>query len=287
MLQGERVVSVVIPTYNRAHLLERIVDSYLQENVLEVIFVDDASSDCTVSVLEKISSKKSRVRYIKLEHNSKQAAAKNAGIMEAKGRYVYFGDDDSYLVSGTISNLLSEYQSGKYSLVAARALYLVEEGSAEYYRKEFKFISSMRSLETNFSLEFEGVARTSLAPACHLLGLEVAKQIMFDPNYKGNGFREETDFVVRVNAATRRFPALCGAVAQINLPRSMSLGGAHQFGGAIYDYYMLKNTLYFLYKNRGILVGCDCERVSWRLVVGRVLINIVIRIVVRTKQYFR
>ncbi len=90
------LVSAIIPTRNRAHLLPRAIDSVLaQEGLgtqfdLEVTVVDDASSDSTAEVVGRYPA----VRYIRLETQHGAAAARNAGIRAGTGRYVAFADDD-------------------------------------------------------------------------------------------------------------------------------------------------------------------------------------------------
>ena len=50
----EKCVSVIVPSYNRAHLLKKTIPSYIQENVGEVIIVDDASTDNTFDVINEL-----------------------------------------------------------------------------------------------------------------------------------------------------------------------------------------------------------------------------------------
>lgn len=91
-------ISIVIPTYNRASLLKKSVDSLLKQTYdnFEVIVVDDASSDNTESVMKKI--KDERVKYIKLKKNSGACVARNTGIKASTGKYITFNDsDDEYL----------------------------------------------------------------------------------------------------------------------------------------------------------------------------------------------
>lgn len=271
----EQVISVVIPTYNRAHLLKRILPSYLQPSVKEVIFINDASTDNTEEVLKEISLIEKRVVWKTLESNSKQAAAKNAGLDLVSTNYVYFGDDDSYLVEGMLEVMLKQYQSGKHSLVAARAVYLKEEGSEQYYKKDFPFLSDIKTLETNFAKEIKKPCESVLAPACHIISTEIAKKVRFDEAYIGNGFREETDFVVRVNHYTGLFPVICNDCVQTNLPRSSSGGGAHAFSNLSYDFYKLRNTIRFLIKNRKILYDSEQNKTNFYLVIKGVVFQII------------
>lgn len=87
-------VSVVIPTYNRAHLLCRAIDSVLEQTFsnFELIIVDDASSDNTKEVVSSYKDK--RIVYVRNNVNKGAAGARNAGIAVAKGTYVAFQDSD-------------------------------------------------------------------------------------------------------------------------------------------------------------------------------------------------
>ena len=84
--------SVVIPTYNRAHIIGQALDSVLAQSCqdFEVLVVDDGSTDNTRKILEPYSD---RIRYFK-QSNSGPAAARNRGITESQGEYIAFLDSD-------------------------------------------------------------------------------------------------------------------------------------------------------------------------------------------------
>lgn len=87
-------VSVIIPTYNRAPLLKRAIESVLKQSFddFELIVVDDASPDNTPDVVESIND--GRIRYIRLKKNSGGPVARNTGIKKARGRFIALLDDD-------------------------------------------------------------------------------------------------------------------------------------------------------------------------------------------------
>jgi len=93
-IESEQLVSVVIPTYNRADLIGRTINSALAQSWqdLEIIVVDDASTDDTRAVVQAIPDP--RVRYIGLEKNSGPSTARNTGVEQAKGRFISFLDSD-------------------------------------------------------------------------------------------------------------------------------------------------------------------------------------------------
>ncbi|MFC5367586.1 glycosyltransferase family 2 protein [Salinirubrum litoreum] len=88
------LVSVVIPTYNRADVLPRAVETALDQTLtdIEVIVVDDASTDETLAVLEEYDDP--RLTVLEHETNSGASAARNTGIAVAEGDYVALLDSD-------------------------------------------------------------------------------------------------------------------------------------------------------------------------------------------------
>jgi glycosyltransferase involved in cell wall biosynthesis len=94
------IVSVIIPVYNRARLVREAIDSVLGiagELPLEIIAVDDASTDDTWSALQSVGDP--RVRPLHVEQNGGQSAARNAGLDAALGELVKFLDSDDVLTA--------------------------------------------------------------------------------------------------------------------------------------------------------------------------------------------
>ncbi len=88
------LISVIIPTYNRGHLINRAIQSILNQSYkdFEIIVVDDGSIDNTKEVIE--SFRDERIRYIHYKENKGANAARNIGIRAAKGDYIAFQDSD-------------------------------------------------------------------------------------------------------------------------------------------------------------------------------------------------
>jgi len=87
-------VSVIIPTYNRAHLIGRSIKSVLSQSYqdFEIIIVDDGSTDNTEEVVSSFNDE--RIRYIRHGENKGEAAARNMGIRVARGKYIASQDSD-------------------------------------------------------------------------------------------------------------------------------------------------------------------------------------------------
>ncbi len=89
------LVSVVMPTYNRANVIGGAIDSILNQTYdnFEFIIVDDGCTDSTYEVLEKYAAKDKRIILLK-QNNQGPAAARNAAAYKAKGKYIALMDDD-------------------------------------------------------------------------------------------------------------------------------------------------------------------------------------------------
>lgn len=90
------LVSVVLPTHDRAERLEGAMASVLSQTVtdLELIVVDDASTDGTPALLERAADADPRVRFVRRERSAGPSPARNTGIRIANGDYLAFIDDD-------------------------------------------------------------------------------------------------------------------------------------------------------------------------------------------------
>jgi Glycosyl transferase family 2 len=110
-------VSVVIPTYERGDVVTRAVASVLRLDMgeIEVIVVDDGSTDCTERVLARIDDP--RLSYMCTDHQG-AAAARNTGARRARARWLSFLDSDDTVTRDWLSSLLAETSSPDTALVS-------------------------------------------------------------------------------------------------------------------------------------------------------------------------
>ncbi|MBP3421808.1 MAG: glycosyltransferase [Lachnospiraceae bacterium] len=92
--QKKKLVSVIIPTYNRMGTLERSIESVLKQTYdnFELLIIDDGSSDGTEEYVRSLQDQ--RVRYYRNEFNMGPSASRNKGVTLAKGEYLAFHDSD-------------------------------------------------------------------------------------------------------------------------------------------------------------------------------------------------
>ena len=103
------LVSLIIPVYNAEKTLHRCVMSLLKQSYtkLEIICVDDASTDKSASVLSRFASQDKRIKSIRLDVNKGTDHARFVGIENASGEYIAFVDADDWLPQDSIEKMLS------------------------------------------------------------------------------------------------------------------------------------------------------------------------------------
>ena len=104
---NQNLVSVIVPVYNILDCLERCVDSLLAQTYkkMEILLVDDGSTDGTGTLCDQLAEKDSRIRVFHKE-NGGSSSARNLGILQARGGYLGFVDSDDYVEPDMYERLL-------------------------------------------------------------------------------------------------------------------------------------------------------------------------------------
>ena len=125
-------VSIVTLTHNRGTYIREAIESVLNQNFrdFELIIIDNASSDNTVSIVNEYIKKDKRIRLIRNNVNLKIPNARNLGIREAEGKYIAVLDsDDVWLDKDKLKkqvNFLETHQD--YALIGGRVVVIDEDG---------------------------------------------------------------------------------------------------------------------------------------------------------------
>ena len=100
MTTTKPLVSVIMPVYNGAATICQAIDSVYRQNVpLELLVIDDGSTDQTVEILSAYQDRPD-FRYLKNAQNIGAAASRNRGVHEAHGQYIAFLDADDWWEDG-------------------------------------------------------------------------------------------------------------------------------------------------------------------------------------------
>lgn len=131
-MENRIMVSVIIPVYNTEPYLEECLESACNQTLksLEIICVDDGSTDKSLSILKKFADQDSRIRVIS-QANQGASHARNVGIQQAKGKFIYFLDSDDYLAPEALETLVNTMEARELEILLFNANVFGEGGVEE------------------------------------------------------------------------------------------------------------------------------------------------------------
>ena len=133
--------SVIIPTYNRADLLPRCIDSILEQSFsdFEIIVVDNYSEDETKSLLEKYQQNDSRIFFIQEHNHGIIAHSRNVGIRASKGKYVCLLDSDDWFAADKLATLYEHLANDQIDILYHRMQEVDKNGFGGSYGKQLEW----------------------------------------------------------------------------------------------------------------------------------------------------
>ncbi len=188
----EGLVSVIIPTFNRENSIVRSVESVLKQTYknLEVIVVDDGSSDGTLSCLEKVQD--ARLRVVSMPVNGGAPAARNYGISLAKGAYIALQDSDDVWLPEKLALQQAFLEEGGYDFVFCQSTYYGNNGSFRLHPPLQLGIEPERDWLKEFMSTFVISTQKFFGKRC------VFERVSFDESLK---VAQDRDFCLQVAGA--------------------------------------------------------------------------------------
>lgn len=135
------LVSIIIPAYNVEKYIEKCITSILEQTYtnIEVIIVDDGSTDNTGKIIDNISQHDSRIRILH-KKNAGVSAARNSGIEASIGEYIVFVDGDDYIASDYIEYMLDLVKNTDSEFCLSTE-YFVAKGENQTEKEQIKSLS--------------------------------------------------------------------------------------------------------------------------------------------------
>lgn len=131
-MNSKDLVSIIIPTYNRHKFLRQVLPGYLaQRDVCEVLIVDDGSTPPVEPELRDFLEANEHLRIIRHTRSLGSCMARNTGIREARGEFVFFGEDDLIVPEDHVRILLAERERLGADLICGRMLQQKDSESYE------------------------------------------------------------------------------------------------------------------------------------------------------------
>ena len=118
-MENKILVSIVVPVYNTSKYLDECLSSLVNQTLkdIEIICVNDASTDNSLEILNSWAQKDNRITVIDSKVNMRQGAARNIAIKAAKGKYIGLVDSDDYIATTMYEELIVNSDNGQADIV--------------------------------------------------------------------------------------------------------------------------------------------------------------------------
>lgn len=171
-------LSFIVPFYGMEKYIEECIRSLYNQDIpmgeYEVICVDDCSPDGSRAIVERLQKDYPTLRLLTHTENKRQGGARNTGLREAKGRYIWFVDSDDYIKPNCLGNLLD--QAEKNDLEILKFYY-----ESNHKRScDFKMVSS--SVKTGTELIFDVDTREAPMEKCCTVWCQLIKRDLIEGN---------------------------------------------------------------------------------------------------------
>lgn len=127
------LISVIIPVYNAEKYIKKCVCSVLNQTYqhFEILLIDDGSTDASLQLCDEFASQYQNIRVFH-KPNGGASSARNIGLQNAKGKYIFFLDSDDWLESNALETMITTAKAENADLVFCEAQATDDEGKTEY-----------------------------------------------------------------------------------------------------------------------------------------------------------
>lgn len=153
------LVSVIIPCYNVEKYLTECIDSVINQSLknIEIICINDKSPDSCGKIIDDYASKYNNIKAIHHKKNLGLAPARNTGIKNATGEYIYFLDSDDILAQNALESMHSKATLTKSNMVIGdlKEFYQNKKETLRFYNQKASksFIKDFKSLPSTFTIK--------------------------------------------------------------------------------------------------------------------------------------
>ena len=187
-------VSLIIPVYNQAQYIKRIYSNILNQTLkdIEIVFVDDLSTDNSASIIKELMEEDKRIVYIKNEENRGAFYSRNNGVLNSRGEYVLLVDIDDFLLNDI---LVKSYETAKLYNLDILQFYVIAGDIKKNILWNAKYKSGIRRYEDVKEVFFKGTTRNTWDKF-------VKRKVFINSiNFMNNKFKEETYVVYNDDVA--------------------------------------------------------------------------------------
>ena len=219
------LISVIVPVYNVERYLYKCIDSILNQTYLnlQIILVDDGSTDSSGMICDEYKMKDSRVQVIH-KNNGGLSDARNFGIDEAKGSYYAFIDSDDFIEKDMIESMYCSVKKESVDIAVCNMKRIYEDGDTDTFYEPYNSETTLLGKERYVTLNQPSVCN------------KLFSAILFDKVRFPKGRYYEDTFIYHILLYRANGAVLTGKVGYWYLDRKGSILGRNQFTVRYFDF---------------------------------------------------
>lgn len=246
------LVSIIIPTFNRSHLLGETLNSVLAQTYInwECIVVDDGSNDNTEELVQSYSKKDQRIKYYHRPQEKPKGASscRNYGLEKSEGAFIQFLDSDDIISREKLSSQLKLLEKNPLNSIATCkwGTFITDLGNSKIHQK----LSAYKDFDNPLDfINAMGVAICYFPPHAYL----IRKSIIVKAGYWNEylSLNDDSEFMIRVIINSEKICFSEGCTAFYRLPGEDNLSsynGENKVLDAIYSWKLIENYLKIRFK---------------------------------------
>lgn len=208
-------LSVIIPVYNVESYLTECLDSLISQTLedIEIICIDDCSTDGSLNILEKYALMDLRIRILKQKENCGQGSARNLGILEAKGEFITFVDPDDYISNDMYEKMYHQAKTINSEIVMCDVQKFFEQ------RGEIRLYNSFKRFKNIYESE-----NVCLLEGNNLDKSEIKQLVLVSPDFSWNKIYNK-EFILKNNikfSNTRSYQDVVFVISALLLAQKIS-----------------------------------------------------------------
>ena len=280
------LVTVLVAVYNSEAFLPQCLDSLCGQTLyaVQIVCVDDASTDGSLAILRDYADRDSRVEVIALNRNHGQAYARNRALERARGRYVCFLDSDDWMAADCLEEACRTFGTDDaLDALLFDTIYVYPDREEPYAMEPFARMDGKAAFEASLTWKIHGV---------YIVRAEIHKKFPYDDSAraysddnttrihyyvsrqvgccKGRYYYRQHEGSVTHKPSVRRFDYLW---ANASMKRMLLELGAEERIVSIYEnvrWLNVVDSMYFIYCNRNVLppediaTGEEIVRQTWQ-----------------------
>ena len=202
-------ISVIIPVYNVEKYLAECLDSCVNQTLrdIEIICVDDCSPDGSITILKKYAKKDSRIKIIRHETNMGLGAARNTGIANALGEYIWFVDSDDFIDMRACQILYDTACKNDADVLTFCAVNVISDDKENYVLENSAYYTDWPHNTVIDPAECQALAGKHFpVSACHYI---TRRNVMTSRKFRTSCYYEDTDFTPILFYESQKIFCIC------------------------------------------------------------------------------